>query len=115
VRGATWIASDGHVDPYSLTMAYAKGARAGGVMIVEGVTVAGFRHEKGRITHVVTDQDEIACEIVVNAAGLWARHVGEMAGIELPVTVVEHQYLVTEKSPLIPNKLPTLRDPDLNF
>ncbi len=51
----------------------------------------------------------------MNAGGLWARHVGEMAGIELPVTVVEHQYLVTEKSPLIPDKLPTLRDPDLNF
>jgi 4-methylaminobutanoate oxidase (formaldehyde-forming) len=64
---------------------------------------------------VLTDQGEIACEIVVNAAGLWARHVGEMAGIELPVTVVEHQYLVTEKSPLIPDKQPTLRDPDLNF
>ena len=64
---------------------------------------------------MVTDQGEVACEIVVNAAGLWARHVGEMAGIELPVTVVEHQYLVTEKSPLIPDELPTLRDPDLNF
>jgi 4-methylaminobutanoate oxidase (formaldehyde-forming) len=115
VRGAAWIASDGYVDPYSLTMAYAKGARAGGVKIVEGVTVTGFRQERGRITHAVTDRGEIACEIVVNAAGLWARHVGELAGIELPVTVVEHQYLVTEKSPLIPDGLPTLRDPDLNF
>ena len=115
VRGATWIASDGYVDPYSLTMAYAKGARAGGVKIVEGVTVTGFKSGERRITHVVTDQGEIACEIAVNAAGLWARHVGEMAGIELPVTVVEHQYLVTEKSPLVPDKLPTLRDPDQNF
>jgi 4-methylaminobutanoate oxidase (formaldehyde-forming) len=115
VRGATWIASDGYVDPYSLTMAYAKGARAGGVKIVERVTVTGFGQANGRITHVVTDQGEVACEIAVNAGGLWARHVGEMAGIELPVTVLEHQYLVTEKSPLIPDKLPTLRDPDLNF
>ena len=48
-------------------------------------------------------------------AGLWARHVGEMAGLELPVTVVEHQYLVTEKSPLIPDRLPTLRDPGPEF
>ena len=115
VRGATWIASDGHVDPYSLTMAYAKGARAGGVQIVEGVTVTGLRQERGRITHVATDQGDVACEIAVNAAGLWARHIGEMAGIALPVTVLEHQYLVTEKSPLIPDLLPTLRDPDLNF
>jgi len=115
VRGATWIASDGHVDPYSLTMAYAKGARSGGVRIIEGVAVTGFRQANGRITHVLTDQGAIACEIVVNAAGLWARHVGELAGVELPVTVLEHQYLVTEKSPLIPDGLPTLRDPDLNF
>ena len=115
VRGATWIGSDGYVDPYSLTMAYAKGARQGGVKIVEGATVTGFRQANGRITHVVTDQGAVACEIAVNAAGLWARHVGEMAGVELPVTVVEHQYLVTEKSPLMPDRLPTLRDPDLNF
>jgi len=115
VRGAAWIESDGYVDPYSLTMAYAKGARAGGVKIHEGATVTGFRQADGRITHVLTDQGEVACEIAVNAAGLWARHVGEMAGIELPVTVLEHQYLVTEKSPLIPDHLPTLRDPDLNF
>jgi sarcosine dehydrogenase len=115
VRGAIWIPSDGHVDPYSLTMAYAKGARQGGVKIIEGVTVTGFRQERGRITHVLTSHGDIACEIAVNAAGLWARHLGEMAGIELPVTVLEHQYLVTEKSPLIPDRLPTLRDPDLNF
>ncbi len=115
VRGATWIASDGYVDPYSLTMAYAKGARAGGVKIVEGATVTGFTITHGRITHVKTDLGDVACEIAVNAAGLWARHVGEMAGLELPVTVLEHQYLVTEKSPLIPDRLPTLRDPDKNF
>jgi 4-methylaminobutanoate oxidase (formaldehyde-forming) len=115
VRGATWIASDGYVDPYSLTMAYAKGARAGGIKICEGVTVTGFRKKDSRITHVVTDQGEIQCEIAVNAGGLWARHVGEMAGMDLPVTVVQHQYLVTEKSPKIPDHLPTLRDPDYNF
>ena len=115
VRGAIWIASDGYVDPYSLTMAYAKGARLGGAKIAEGVTVTGFRQERQRITHVTTDQGDVRCEIAVNAAGLWARHLGEMAGIELPVTVLEHQYLVTEKSPLIPERQPTLRDPDLNF
>src|SRR5262249_411020 len=94
---------------------YAKGARAGGVKIIEGVTVTGFRFANGRVTHVQTDQGDIACEVAVNAAGLWARHVGEMASLELPVTGLEHQYLVTEKSPVIPDKLPTLRDPDLNF
>src|SRR5204862_6422632 len=61
------------------------------------------------------DQGQIACATVVNAAGPWARQVGAMGGIEMPVTVLEQQYLVTEKSPLIPDRLPTLRDPDLNF
>ena len=104
VRGATWIASDGYVDPYSLTMAYAKGARAG------RREDRRRRHRHGLPAgrwpdHPCADRPgRVACEIVVNAGGLWARHVGEMAGIELPVTVVEHQYLVTEKSPLIPER-----------
>ncbi|MFU0504393.1 GcvT family protein [Pseudaminobacter sp. NGMCC 1.201702] len=115
LRGATWIASDGHVDPYSLTHAYAKGARTGGARIIEGVTVTGFSIKHRRIHGVKTTEGEIGCEIVVNAAGLWARQVGELAGVELPVTVVEHEYFVTEKSPLVPDDLPTLRDPDANF
>ncbi|MBZ0128694.1 MAG: FAD-dependent oxidoreductase [Rhodobacteraceae bacterium] len=115
LKGATWIASDGYVDPYSLTQAYAKGARAGGVRIIEDVSVTGFTIADRRITAVQTDKGAVACDVVVNAAGLWARHLGEMAGIDLPVTVVEHQYLVTEKSPLVPDDLPTLRDPDANF
>ncbi|MBP1872508.1 4-methylaminobutanoate oxidase (formaldehyde-forming) [Ensifer adhaerens] len=115
LRGATWIASDGHVDPYSLTHAYAKGARAGGVRIVEGVTVTGFTIDDRRITTVKTTEGDIGCEVVANAAGLWARQLGELAGIDLPITVVEHEYFVTEKSPLVPDDLPTLRDPDANF
>ncbi|MGH6814601.1 MAG: GcvT family protein, partial [Hyphomicrobiaceae bacterium] len=105
----------GYVDPYQLAMAFGKGARAGGVRIVEGVTVTGFKIAKRRIAAVETDHGAVACGIVVNAAGLWARQVGEMAGLHLPVTVVEHQYLVTEKSDRVPAGLPTLRDPDNNF
>lgn len=115
LRGATWIASDGHVDPYSLTHAYARGARAGGVRIAEGVAVTGFATRDRRILSVQTTAGAIACEVVVNAAGLWARQIGELAGVELPVTVLEHQYFVTEKSKLVPDDLPTLRDPDANF
>lgn len=113
--GATWIASDGHVDPYSLTHAYAKGARAGGTRIFEGVSVTGLTTEGRRITEVQTSHGTIQCEVVVNAAGLWARQLGEMAGVDLPVTVLEHEYFVTEKSQHVPDNLPTLRDPDANF
>jgi 4-methylaminobutanoate oxidase (formaldehyde-forming) len=68
-----------------------------------------------RITHVVSEQGRIEAGIVVNAAGLWARQLGWMAGAEIPAGVVEHQYLVTEKSDRIPLDLPALRDPDGGF
>ncbi|MFQ5567184.1 MAG: FAD-dependent oxidoreductase, partial [Paracoccaceae bacterium] len=115
VVGAAFIADDGHVDPYSLTQAYAKGMRAGGGRIFEGVLVTGLTRKGGRISHVVTDRGTIKAEIVVNAAGLWARQVGWMAGVNLAAGVVRHQYMVTEKSDLIPDGLPTLRDPDGSY
>lgn len=115
VVGAAFIPKDGYVDPFGLTQAYARGARSGGATIVEEVAVTGLERQGDRIAGVRTTRGEVACEILVNAAGLWGRQVGEMAGIELPVTVVEHQYLVTEKTPRIPDRLPTMRDPDHRF
>jgi len=113
--GAAFIPADGYIDPNSLTQAYAKGARANGGRIFEGVMVSDLLRDGDRITHVVTEQCNIEVETVVNAAGLWARQVGWMAGVEIPAGVVEHQYLVTEKSEQIPNDLPALRDPDGGF
>jgi len=110
--GAAFIPADGYIDPNSLTQAYAKGIRANGGKIIEGVMVTDLRRERDRITHVITGQGSIQVETVVNAAGLWARQVGWMAGVEIPAGVVEHQYLVTEKSDRIPPGLPALRDPD---
>ena len=115
IEGALFIATDGHVDPSSLTQAYAKGARAGGVRIVERVRVTAIEVKDRRATRVRTDKGDIEAEIVVNAAGIWARDVGRLAGIELPAGAVEHQYLVTEKRADIPAGLPTLRDPDKIF
>jgi 4-methylaminobutanoate oxidase (formaldehyde-forming) len=113
--GAAFIPADGYIDPNSLTQAYAKGIRANGGSIFEGVMVTDLLRAGDRITHVVTEQGNIEVETVVNAAGLWARQVGWMAGVEIPAGVVEHQYLVTEKSDLIPDGLPALRDPDGGF
>ena len=115
VVGAVFVPNDGSVEPSSLTMAYAKGARAGGVRIVEGVLVTGFESDGRRLTRVLTDQGAIDCEIVVNAAGIWARDVAKMAGVKVPAGAVEHQYMITEKSNSIPPGLPTLRDPDRIF
>lgn len=110
--GAAFIPGDGHVDPYSLTQAYAKGTRKYGGRIIEEVRVSDLVRQSNRISHVVTDHGTIEADIVVNAAGLWARQVGNMAGVELPAAVVQHQYFVTEKTSDIPDDLPAFRDPD---
>ena len=110
--GAAFIPDDGHIDPNSLTYAYAKGIRQHGGRIIEGVMVKDLLRKGRRINHVVTDHGTIEADMVVNAAGLWARQVGWMAGVEIPAGVVEHQYLVTEKTNGIPDNLPAFRDPD---
>jgi 4-methylaminobutanoate oxidase (formaldehyde-forming) len=115
VEGAAFIPSDGYIDPSSLTQALAKGARMGGVRFFEGIRVDGIAVANGRATAVDTGQGRIACEIVVNAAGIWARDVGKMAGIRVPAAAVEHQYMVTQKSEGLPTTLPSFRDPDKNF
>ena len=115
VVGAAYIPSDGYVDPSSLTQSLAKGARDGGATFCEGVLVTDILVEEGRVTGVVTDHGTVRCETLVNAAGLWARQVGAMAGVSVPAGVVEHQYMVSEKLPDLPRDLPTFRDPDNLF
>ena len=115
IEGAVFIEGDGYVDPYSLTQAYAKAARAQGARIQERTCVHEIVIEGRRAVGVVTDQGNYGCEILVNCAGLWAKRVGEMAGVPLAAGVVEHQYFLTEKSLDLPPNLTTLRDPDKNF
>lgn len=115
VEGAAFIPGDGYIDPYSLTMAYARGARAKGVKIEEGVCVQEIVLEGRRATGVITNKGNIGCDILVNCAGLWAKRVGNMAGVALAAGIVEHQYFLTEKTLKFEANLTTLRDPDKNF
>jgi 4-methylaminobutanoate oxidase (formaldehyde-forming) len=115
IEGAAYIPGDGYIDPYSLTMAYAKGARMNGARIEEGVCVRDITVDGRRALGVVTEGGTIACDILVNCAGLWAKRVGAMAGVSLAAGIVEHQYFLTEKSLELPADLTTLRDPDSNF
>ena len=115
VVGAAWVPSDGYVDPSSLTQALAKGARAGGVRILQETLVTGFESSNKRITRVRTDKGPIDCETVVVAAGIWSRDVGKLMGVRIPAAALEHQYVVTEPLKNRDAKLPTLRDPDKNF
>ncbi len=115
VVGAAYIPSDGYIDPYALTMAYAAAARRSGIRIEEGVCVTDIPVEGRRALGVVTDHGTISADIVVNCAGYWARRVGAMADVALAAGVIEHQYFVTEKGLDVPANLTTLRDPDKNF
>ncbi len=112
VVGAAFLPSDGQANPADICQALAKGARAGGVTIIEDCPVTGILTKDGRATGVRTATGEIAAEIVVNCAGQWAREVGRLAGVNVPLQSVQHQYLVTEPIAGVPRNLPTLRDPD---
>lgn len=110
--GASWLPTDGQASPSDITQSLAKGARMHGAKIHEGVRVTGFRMDGRRINHVETDQGVIACDKVVNCGGMWARQVGAMAGVAVPLHPVKHQYIVTEKIPGLSPDAATLRDPD---
>lgn len=110
--GASWLPTDGQASPSDITQSLAKGARMHGAKIHEGVRVTGFRMDGRRITYVETDQGIIACDKVVNCGGMWARQIGAMAGVAVPLHPVKHQYIVTEKIPGLSPDAATLRDPD---
>lgn len=110
--GASWLPTDGQASPSDITQSLAKGARMHGARFHEGVRVTGFRMEGDRITHVETTEGVIACERVVNCAGQWARQVGAMAGVVVPLQPVKHQYIVTDRIEGLSTDAPTIRDPD---
>src|SRR5438445_3174637 len=112
LTGAVWIPRDGRTNPIDTTLALAKGARNGGAIIVENVTVTGVHRQDGAATGVSTDHGDIACDVVVNCAGMWGREVGRMAGVNVPLHASEHFYIVTEPMAGVTRELPVLRDTD---
>ncbi len=115
VRCASYLPTDGYLDPSLLTTALAEGARAGGCRIFTHTRVTGVDVEHGRVRGVQTEWGAIEAEVVVNAGGMFAAELGRMAGVRVPVVPFAHEYLVTqpfrERTP--GEHLPTLRDPDL--
>jgi len=110
--GAAFLPTDGQASPSDITAALARGARMKGVTIREGVAVTGIAVENGRVVAVETDRGRIACEKLVICAGQWSRALGAMAGVNVPLVSVQHQYLITEPIAGVTADLPTLRDPD---
>ncbi|WP_104668533.1 GcvT family protein [Ensifer adhaerens] len=97
--GAVFDPVEGHLDPYGTTHAYAKSAKKNGAEIYLHTKVEDLVQREDGSWRVITNQGEIVAEHVVNAAGLWAREVGRMVGLELPVLAMEHMYLITEDMP----------------
>jgi len=112
VLGAAYLPTDGYIDPSQLTFALAEGARRRGAEIATGTRVTAVRTERGRVVGVETDQGAIETEIVVNAGGMYAREIGALAGVVVPIVPMAHEYLVTKPSGL-PLDMPTMRDPSL--
>ncbi len=112
VLAAAYLPYDGYLDPSQLTFALADAARRLGAEIETRTQVLAIEQRDGRVCAVVTDKGRIECEVVVNAAGMYAPEVGRLVGVDIPIIPFGHQYVVTEPTdPALP-PLPTLRDPD---
>jgi glycine cleavage system aminomethyltransferase T/glycine/D-amino acid oxidase-like deaminating enzyme len=110
--GAVFLPKDGQTNPVDTTQALARGARRGGVRIVEDVRVTGIRSDRGRVTGVATDSGEVRADVVVNCAGMWAREVAGWANASVPLHAAEHFYIVTQPIRELASGLPILRDAD---
>ncbi|TPJ73923.1 FAD-dependent oxidoreductase [Mesorhizobium sp. B2-6-2] len=97
--GAVRNKEDGHLDPSGVTHAYAKAARKLGAEVERFTKVEDIVRRPDGLWRVITNKGDIIAEHVVNAGGLWAREVGRMVGLELPVLAMEHMYLITEDMP----------------
>ena len=110
--GAAFLPTDGQANPADITQALAKGARMHGGVLIEDCAATGVELRDGRVAAVLTKQGRVACEIVVNCGGQWAREFGRLAGVNVPLVSVQHQYMITEAIDGVTSDLPTLRDPD---
>ncbi len=119
LAGAIWLPGDGTANPTDVTQSLAKGARQLGVTVRERVRVTGFDVVADptapggrRVRGVRTDHGDVECEVVVNCAGQWAKAVGALAGVGVPLHSAEHFYVVTDQIEGVHRDLPILRDPD---
>ncbi len=114
VKMGFYTPTDGHTDPASATHAMAAGARMGGAEIYRHTQVTGTRLLENGEWEVATDKGTIVCEHVVNAAGSFAKQIGEWVGLDLPIVNMKHHYLVTENLPevaALEKEPPVIRDP----
>jgi 4-methylaminobutanoate oxidase (formaldehyde-forming) len=112
IVGGVFLPNDGQTNPIDTTMALMKGATQRGASVFENVKVTSILSDGRRARGVVTDQGEIAADVVVLATGLWTRALAKSGGVSAPLQACEHFYIVTEPFPGLTPNLPVLRDPD---
>ncbi len=112
IVGAAFLPTDGQANPSDLTQAFAKGARQKGGTLIENCRVLSVEIDGKNVSGVLTNQGRLGCEIVVNCAGMWSRHVGALANVNVPIVPMQHHYIVTGAVDGIASDLPTIRDPD---
>ena len=112
VLGAAYLPTDGYIDPSQLTFALAEGARRRGAEIYTNTRVTGISVKRGRVNGVETENGAIEAEVVVNAGGMFAGELGRLAGVNVPVVPMAHEYLITKPGG-VPLDVPTMRDPSL--
>ncbi|MCE8507147.1 FAD-dependent oxidoreductase [Ruegeria pomeroyi] len=117
VTGGVWLPTDGQADPANIALALAKGARQRGAVVKERIKVTNIAKAGRRVTGVDwisddgSEQGHIACDMIVNCAGMWGHQVGRMAGINVPLQACEHFYIVSEPIQGL-TQMPVLRVPD---
>ncbi|MEP2530249.1 FAD-dependent oxidoreductase [Shimia sp.] len=117
VTGGVWLPTDGQADPANIALALVKGARQCGALIKERTKVSGIVRKGRHVTGVdwISDdgqaQGHIACDMIVNCAGMWGHEVGKMAGVNVPLHACEHFYIVSEPIAGL-SQMPVLRVPD---
>ncbi len=116
VLGAVFLPTDGWLDPSGLALALAAGARKRGAQVRTHTRIVAITTDRGRVTGVDVEhrgeRSHIATEVVVNAGGMFAPEIGRLAGVNVPIVPMAHEYLFTEEIPGVRPDLPTMRDPD---
>ncbi len=110
--GAAFLPTDGQGSPSDITQSLARGAKNNGARLIENIRVTDVLSVNDCVSGVQTDRGIIQCEKIVNCAGIWAAQIGKLAGVNIPLQAVQHQYLITDVIQGVTADLATLRDPD---
>ncbi len=111
-KAILWCPSDGYLQPSDLTMSYVRQARQLGVQFLTNSAATNVDVLDGRVRAVETDENQIECNMVINAAGAHAYHIAKSVGLELPIMPVRHEYFVTVEANGLKPSLPVVRIPD---